>query len=125
MLDNVTRSVLDVRYGPGGERGLTLETGEIGRLAGGAVFARSLDTTVYATACCDTDSPPQYGSFAPLHVVYTEHLSAAGRTSGGFLKRDGRPREADVLTSRLVDRPIRPLFPMGFIRDTQVPAAPR
>lgn len=102
-----------------GGKQIKLETGEIGRQANGAVMATCGGTVVYATACCSA-APVGDGSFVPLTVNYTERFSAAGRTSGGFIKRDGRPKDSDVLVSRLVDRPIRPMFAKGWANDTQV-----
>nr|ABF57675.1 chloroplast polyribonucleotide phosphorylase [Chlamydomonas reinhardtii] len=103
---------------PGGKE-IKLETGEIGRQANGAIMATAGETMLYATACCSA-SPTGDGSFTPLTVNYAERFSAAGRTSGGFVKRDGRPRDAEVLVSRLVDRPIRPMFAKGWANDTQI-----
>ncbi|KAA6427955.1 MAG: polynucleotide phosphorylase [Trebouxia sp. A1-2] len=74
---------------------------------------------LYTTACCSLDATGD-GSFIPLQVNYTERFSAAGKTSGGFIKRDGRSRESEVLVSRLTDRPIRPMFEKGWNRETQV-----
>eukprot|EP00892_Ulva_mutabilis_P002428 jgi/Ulvmu1/12186/UM085_0050.1 len=101
-----------------GSKELTLETGEIGRLAGGSIMLTAGETMIYSNSCADRN--PMQGGFTPLQVSYHERLSAGGRTAGGFLKRDGRPREPETLTSRLVDRPIRPLFPAGWNYDTQV-----
>lgn len=101
-----------------GSKSIVLETGEIGRLAGGAVMLTAGETVIYSNACADRT--PMAGGYTPLQVTYHERLSAGGRTAGGFLKRDGRPREPETLTSRLVDRPIRPLFPSGWNYDTQV-----
>ncbi|GIM13944.1 hypothetical protein Vretimale_17037 [Volvox reticuliferus] len=108
--------VLDI---PGSIQTITLETGEIGRQANGAIMATCGETMIYATACC-SPSPTGDGSFLPLTVNYAERFSAAGRTSGGFIKRDGRPRDAEVLVSRLVDRPLRPMFAKGWANETQV-----
>ncbi|EFJ41423.1 hypothetical protein VOLCADRAFT_107702 [Volvox carteri f. nagariensis] len=77
------------------------------------------ETMIYATACCSA-SPTGDGSFLPLTVNYAERFSAAGRTSGGYVKRDGRPRDSEVLVSRLVDRPLRPMFGKGWANETQV-----
>ena len=101
-----------------GESRITLETGSIARQANGAVLAREGDTTILSTICAGESG--QDGSFLPLTVVYQERFSAAGRTSSGFSKRDGRPRDNEVLVSRLVDRPLRPVFPEGFTQDTQI-----
>ncbi|CAL8470982.1 g10524 [Coccomyxa elongata] len=102
-----------------GQEPILLETGEIGRQANGAVMLTCGKTVLYATACC-TDHPVGDGSFTPLQVNYAERFSAAGRTSGGWLKRDGRPKDGEVLTARLVDRPLRPMFEPGWTNDTQV-----
>ncbi|CAL5228653.1 g11822 [Coccomyxa viridis] len=100
-------------------REIFLESGEIGRQANGAVMLRSGDTMVYATACCSREATGD-GSFLPLTVNYSERFSAAGRTTGSWLKREGRPKEGEVLTSRLIDRPLRPMFAPGWSNDTQV-----
>ncbi|GLI65046.1 hypothetical protein VaNZ11_008469, partial [Volvox africanus] len=104
---------------PGSTQTITLETGEIGRQANGSIMGTCGQTMIYATACC-SPSPTGDGSFLPLTVNYAERFSAAGRTSGGFIKRDGRPRDAEVLVSRLVDRPLRPMFAKGWANETQV-----
>lgn len=102
-----------------GGRNITLETGALARLANGAVLARYADTVVLATAV--TMPEPREGmSFLPLTVNYQEKTYAAGKIPGGFFKREGRPSEKDTLTSRLIDRSIRPLFPKGFSHETQV-----
>lgn len=97
---------------------LTLETGEIGRLANGSAMLTAGDTMIYTNVCAD--SQVLESDFTPLQIAYHERLSAAGRTAGGFIKRDGRPREIETLISRLVDRPLRPLFHKGWRRDTQI-----
>ena len=74
---------------------------------------------VYTTACADSDSTSD-GSFAPLHVHYSERFSAAGRTSGGFLKREGKAKDHEVLVSRLIDRPLRPMIQPGWTHSTQL-----
>ncbi|KAK9901313.1 hypothetical protein WJX75_005944 [Coccomyxa subellipsoidea] len=102
-----------------GQEPILLETGEIGRLANGAVVLTCGNTVLYATACCG-DHAVGDGSFTPLQINYAERFSAAGRTSGGWLKRDGRPKDGEVLTARLVDRPLRPMFAPGWANDTQV-----
>lgn len=102
---------------------ITLETGEIGRQASGAVMARDGDTMIYTTACCDAapeEGAPGARHGSPLQVHYAERFSAAGRTSGGYVKRDGRAKEHEILISRLVDRPLRPLLPADWRRPTQV-----
>src|SRR5579863_5367644 len=100
-------------------RKLTLETGHIARQADGAVFATWGETTVLATVVAAKEPKPGQ-DFFPLTVHYQEKTFAAGRIPGGYLKREGRPSERETLTSRLIDRPIRPLFPEGFRCDTQV-----
>src|SRR3954470_7850163 len=104
-----------------GGRRLVLETGKIARQADGAVLARYGDTIVLCTAVGVRDSRPGQ-DFFPLTVNYQEKAFAAGKIPGGFFKREGRPSEAEVLKSRLIDRPIRPLFPEGFRNEVQVVA---
>jgi polyribonucleotide nucleotidyltransferase len=105
-------------YGP---HAVTLETGELARQAGGAVLASMGQTVVLVTAVArDTAVPGR--DFFPLTVNYIEKTYAAGRIPGGFFKREGRPTERETLTSRLIDRPIRPLFPDGFTNEVQVVA---
>ena len=100
-------------------RELTLETGRIARQADGAVFAQWGETTVLATVVA-AKAPKPGQDFFPLTVNYQEKAYAAGRIPGGFRKREGQPSEKETLTSRLIDRPIRPLFPDDFRCDTQV-----
>jgi len=102
-----------------GGRPLTLETGRIARQADGAVFASYGDTTVIATVVA-AKQPKEGIDFLPLTVNYQEKYYAAGRIPGGYFKREGRPTEKETLTSRLIDRPIRPLFADGWRCDTQV-----
>ena len=102
-----------------GEHTLALETGHLAKQAGGAVVVSAGDTRVLVTATC-SDKPRENISFFPLTVDYREYTYAAGRFPGGYIKREGRPTEKEVLTSRLIDRPIRPLFPAGFKNETQV-----
>ena len=102
-----------------GEHTLELETGHLAKQAGGAVVVSAGDTRVLVTATC-SDHPRENISFFPLTVDYREYTYAAGRFPGGYIKREGRPTEKEVLTSRLIDRPIRPLFPAGFKNETQV-----
>jgi polyribonucleotide nucleotidyltransferase len=102
-----------------GTRKLTLETGKIAKQANGAVLVRSGDAVVLVTACM-ADQPKPNAGFFPLTVDYREYTYAAGKIPGGFIKREGRPSEKEVLTSRLIDRPIRPLFPEGFMNETQI-----
>src|SRR5271167_1419994 len=102
-----------------GGRQLTLETGRLARQADGAVFASYGDTTVIATVVAAKE--PKTGiDFLPLTVNYQEKYFAAGRIPGGYFKREGRPTEKETLTSRLIDRPIRPLFAEGYRNETQV-----
>ena len=97
---------------------LTIETGELAKQANGSALVRYGDTTILATATASKE--PKALDFFPLTVNYEERLYAAGKIPGGFIKREGRPSEHAVLTSRLIDRPIRPLFPDGFRNDVQV-----
>ena len=101
-----------------GDRDVTLETGEIARQADGAVLARMGDTVVLVTVVAARESSGK--DFLPLTVDYEERNYAAGRIPGGFFKREGRPSEKAVLTARLIDRPIRPLFADGFNNEVQV-----
>ena len=102
-----------------GDHDVTLETGEIARQATGAVICRMDDTVVLATVVCKKEAKPGQ-DFFPLTVDYIEKAYAAGKFPGGFFKREGRPSEHETLTSRLIDRPIRPLFPDGFFNEVQV-----
>ena len=102
-----------------GGRKLTLETGKIARQADGAVIATYGETTVIATVVA-AKQPKAGIDFLPLTVNYTEKYYAAGRIPGGYFKRERGPTEKDTLTSRLIDRPIRPLFADGWRCDTQV-----
>ncbi len=98
---------------------ISLETGKVAKQANGAVVVRSGDSVVLVTACMAPEPKPG-ASFFPLTVDYREYTYAAGKFPGGFIKREGRPSEKEILTSRLIDRPIRPLFPEGFSHETQV-----
>jgi polyribonucleotide nucleotidyltransferase len=98
---------------------ITLETGKIAKQANGAVVVRSGDTVVLVSACAN-EEPKANAAFFPLTVDYREYTYAAGKFPGGFIKREGRPSEKEILTSRLIDRPIRPLFPEGFMNESQV-----
>ena len=100
-------------------RKITLETGKMAKQANGAVVVRSGDSVVLVTACMANEPKPGAGFF-PLTVDYREYTYAAGKIPGGFIKREGRPSEKEVLTSRLIDRPVRPLFPEGFLHETQI-----
>jgi polyribonucleotide nucleotidyltransferase len=102
-----------------GGRKVTLETGRMAKQANGAVVVRSGDAAVLVTACMANQPKPGAGFF-PLTVDYREYTYAAGKIPGGFIKREGRPSEKEVLTSRLIDRPIRPLFPEGYMNETQI-----
>ncbi len=102
-----------------GNHTVKLETGEIARQASGAVMASMDDTVVLATVVAKKDVKPGQ-DFFPLTVDYMEKSYAAGRIPGGFFKREGRPTEKETLTSRLIDRPIRPLFPEGYLNEVQV-----
>ncbi|MBX9805403.1 MAG: polyribonucleotide nucleotidyltransferase [Alphaproteobacteria bacterium] len=102
-----------------GNRTLILETGKVARQADGAVLATYGETTVLCTVVAQREPNPNV-DFFPLTVHYQEKVFAVGRIPGGFFKREGRPSEKEVLTSRLVDRPIRPLFPEGFRNEVQV-----
>ena len=102
-----------------GGRTISIETGRLAKQADGAVVIRSGDTIVLVTACAAAN-PREGIDFLPLTVDYKEYTYASGRIPGGFFKREGKPTEKEVLTSRLIDRPIRPLFPAGWRRETQV-----
>ena len=102
-----------------GQHTVTLETGEMARQASGAVVVTMEDTMVLATVVAAPTAKPGQ-SFFPLTVDYFEKFYAAGRIPGGFFKREGRPTEKETLTARLTDRPIRPLFPEGFMNEVQV-----
>jgi polyribonucleotide nucleotidyltransferase len=102
-----------------GGRIVTLETGKMAKQANGAVVVRSGDSVVLVTACMAEEPKPNAGFF-PLTVDYREYTYSAGKILGGFIKREGRPSEKEVLTSRLIDRPVRPLFPEGFLNETQI-----
>ncbi|MBZ0126711.1 MAG: polyribonucleotide nucleotidyltransferase, partial [Rhodocyclaceae bacterium] len=104
-----------------GAHTVTLETGEIARQAHGAVLVNMDETVVLATVVAAKEPKPGQ-DFFPLTVDYMEKVYAAGRIPGGFFKREGRPSEKEILTSRLIDRPIRPLFPDGLYNDVQVVA---
>src|SRR4051812_24338248 len=102
-----------------GGRKLVLETGRIARQADGAVLATYGDTAVLCTVVFNK-TPKQGIDFFPLTVNYQEKTFAAGKIPGGFFKREGRPTEKETLTSRLIDRPVRPLFAHGFKNETQI-----
>jgi len=102
-----------------GQHQVTMETGEIARQSGGAVLLNMADTVVLATVVgAKTAKAGQ--DFFPLTVDYIEKTYSAGKIPGGFFRREGRPSEGETLISRLIDRPIRPLFPEGFYNEVQV-----
>ena len=102
-----------------GGRKLVLETGKMARQADGAVLVTYGETSVLCTAVAHRS--PRVGiDFFPLTVDYQEKTYSAGKIPGGFFKREGRPSEKETLTCRLIDRPIRPLFPKGYMNETQV-----
>lgn len=98
---------------------ITLQTGLIARQAGGSIMLKCGETMVLATVC-STDKPADGIDFLPLRVDYTERFSSAGKTLGGFIKREGRPTEKEILVSRLIDRPIRPMIEEGYYQEIQV-----
>ncbi len=98
---------------------IIFETGKIARQANGAVFGRSGDTIVLSTACAAPQADPNV-DFLPLRVDYSRKLSSIGKTSSGFIKREGRPAESEILGSRLIDRPLRPMFEEGYFNEVQV-----
>src|SRR6201988_1460504 len=102
-----------------GGRKLKLETGQIARQADAAVLAQYGETSVLATGVSEKSARPGI-DFFPLTVNYQEKTYAAGKIPGGFFKREGRPSEKETLTSRLIDRPVRPLFVEGFKHETQI-----
>ena len=102
-----------------GQHTVTMETGEIARQSGGAVMVNIDDTVVLATVVGSKNAKPGK-DFFPLTVDYTEKTNAAGKNPGSFFKREAKPSELETLTSRLIDRPIRPLFPEGFYNDVHV-----
>ncbi len=102
-----------------GHQTLRFETGKLAKQAGGSVIVRFGDSVVLVTAC-HSANPREGIDFLPLTVDYREYTYASGRIPGGFFKREGKPAEKEVLTSRVIDRPIRPLFPSGWRHETQV-----
>src|ERR671913_1757609 len=102
-----------------GGRSISIETGRLAKQADGSVVVRSGDTVVPVTACA-SPNPREGIDFLPLTVDYREYTYASGRIPGGFFKREGKPAEKEVLTSRVIDRPIRPLFPSGWRFETQI-----
>jgi polyribonucleotide nucleotidyltransferase len=116
FMHNVNLQKREVRIG---SRTLSLETGKLAKQADGSVVVRSGDTMVLVTAC-RAAGPREGIDFLPLTVDYREYTYASGRIPGGFFKREGKPSEKEVLTSRLIDRPHRPLFPAGWRHETQI-----
>ncbi|CAK7341563.1 unnamed protein product [Dovyalis caffra] len=104
---------------PVGDRHILVETGHIGRQASGFVTVTDGETIIYTSVCLD-DVPSEPSDFYPLSVNYQERFSAAGRTSGGFFKREGKLKDHEVLTCRLIDRPLRPTMLKGFYHETQI-----
>src|SRR5918992_1339442 len=115
-MHNVNLQKREIQIGP---RTITLETGKLAKQADGAVLVRAGDTMVLVTACA-SPAAREGIDFLPLTVDYREYTYASGRIPGGFFKREGKPSEKEVLTSRLIDRPIRPLFPYGWRHETQI-----
>src|SRR5712675_2059336 len=109
----------DVTVELAGGKQIKFETGRIAKQAPGAAFTTSGDNAVLATATASPD-PKEGIDFFPLTVEYREFTYAGGRIPGGFIKREGRPSEREILTARQIDRPIRPLFPENFKNETQV-----
>jgi polyribonucleotide nucleotidyltransferase len=102
-----------------GGKKFSIETGKLARQANGAVMVRYADTMILVTAVASEEAKEDQGFF-PLQVEYREKTSAAGKFPGGYIKREGRPSEKEILSARLIDRPIRPLFPENFKNETQV-----
>src|ERR1022692_3579961 len=100
-------------------RKITIETGKMAKQANGAVVVRSGDSVVLVTACANEEPKPG-AAFFPLTVDYREYTYAAGKIPGGYIKREGRMSEKETLTSRMIDRPMRPLFPEGYLTETQI-----
>ena len=99
-----------------GNKTMTVEIGKVAELANGSCLVRSGDTIVLVTAT-NSEKPREGIDFFPLSVDFEERLYYVGKIPGGFIKREGRPSEKSILTSRLIDRPIRPLFPKGYRND--------
>lgn len=104
---------------PVGNKTLHLETGKIARQANGSIVLRCGDTVVFASACASPTASAEI-DFFPLRVDYQEKYSSVGRTSSGFIKREGRPSEREILASRLIDRPLRPMFEEGYYNEVQL-----
>ena len=111
MVQRVTRKI--------GDYELILETGKIGKQANGCVYAQFGGTSVIATVCASSEAKEGL-DFVPVTVEYNEKFYAAGKIPGGFVKREGRPKEKEILVSRLIDRPMRPLFEKSFGREIQI-----
>ncbi|MCH7589756.1 polyribonucleotide nucleotidyltransferase, partial [PVC group bacterium] len=105
-----------------GKEELIIESGKIAKQAGGAVTVQ-LGETIVLSAACSSKKPLEGRDFFPLTVDYREMTSAAGKYPGGFIKREGRPSEKEILTCRLIDRPLRPLFPEHYRNEVQVMAS--
>ena len=114
--NTMQRHTIDVKVG---EHTISFETGKMAKQANGAVLVRQGETIVFATACASPEATPG-GDFLPLRVDYQEKFSSAGKTLGGFIKREGRPAEREILVSRLIDRPLRPMFPEGYYNEVQL-----
>src|SRR3984885_6612655 len=102
-----------------GSADLTIESGKLAKLADGSVTVRSGDTIILVTAVSAT-SVKEGQDFFPLTVDYREKAAAVGKIPGGYFKREGRPSEKEILTARMTDRPLRPLFPKNYFYDTQI-----
>ena len=111
MIDKVTASI--------GARELSIETGRLAKQANGSAFVQCGDTVVLVTACAESEPRPDRG-FVPLTCDYREYTYAAGKIPGGFFKREGRPTEREIVVCRLLDRPLRPLFPANYQNETQI-----
>src|SRR5438876_7808661 len=109
----------EVEVNLAGGKKITFETGKLAKQAHGSAVVRLGDNVILATATANPD-PREGIDFFPLTVDYREYTYAGGRIPGGFIKREGRPSEREILTSRQIDRPVRPLFPEGFRCETQV-----
>ena len=103
-----------------GDHTVTLETGVVAHQATGAVMVNMDGTVVLVTVVAVKTDDQEKRDFFPLTVNYQERMYAAGRIPGGFFKREGRPSENEILIARLIDRPLRPLFPEGFVHDVQI-----
>src|SRR3990167_4772026 len=104
-----------------GSKSLMFETGRMAKQADGSVVVRYGDTMVLVTVC-GSRAPKEGTDFFPLSVDYSEKTYAGGKIPGGYFKREGRATEKEILTSRLIDRPIRPLFPEGYMNEIQITA---